>query len=152
MRNRAVRKLLRDKPVVLVGSPTCGPFSVMNCINYGRMDKTEVAQRLEHVRRHLKFCAKLYKMQIDGGRYFLHEHLQSATSWGEDCIKKLLQEQGVQRVIGDQCMYGLKSKEGGRIGAARKSIGFLTNSPCVAKRLSKRCPNWNGIPVRKHWG
>ena len=27
------------------------------------------------------------------------------------------------------------------MGPARKSIGFLTNSPCIAKRMSFRCPN-----------
>ena len=59
MRNRAVRKLLKDKPLVLIGSPMCGPFSSMNQINYSRMDAAEVAQKIEYGRRHLQFCTKL---------------------------------------------------------------------------------------------
>ena len=126
MRNRAVRRLLRDKPVVLVGSPMCVPFSTMNSINYSRMDTPEVEQRTDYGRTHLQFCARLYKLQVDGGRYFIHEHPQSASSWHEGCIQKLLKEEGVQRVVGDQCMYGLKAREGNRIGPARKTIVSYT--------------------------
>ena len=150
MRNRAVRGLLRDKPLVLVGSLMCVPFSIMNSINYSRMDPSEVEQRKEHGRRHLQFCTRLYKLQVDGGRYLTHEHPQSASSWHEGCIQKLLKEEGVQRVVGDQCMYGLKAREGNRIGPARKGTGFSTNSPFVAKRLCNRCPNWDGQRVCNH--
>lgn len=31
-----------------------------------------------------------------------------------------------------------------------KSTRFLTNSPCVAKPLTKRCPNWEGDQVHNH--
>ena len=34
MRNRAIRKLLQDKPRLLVGSPMCIAYSCMNNINY----------------------------------------------------------------------------------------------------------------------
>ena len=47
MRNRALRRLSKDKPFVLVGNPMCGPFGVMNNMNYSKMDPTEVAQRIE---------------------------------------------------------------------------------------------------------
>ena len=38
-------------------------------------------------------------------------------------------------------MYGLKSTDGQRAGPARERIGFMTNSPCVVKRLNSKCPN-----------
>ena len=41
MRNAAVRKVLTDKPILLIGSPMCGPFSAMNNINYSRMTYEE---------------------------------------------------------------------------------------------------------------
>ena len=34
MRNKAARKLIQDKPRLLIGSPICTPFSQMNNINY----------------------------------------------------------------------------------------------------------------------
>ena len=93
---------------------------------------------------------KLYKMQVEGGRYFLHKHPQAASSWQESCIQKFLQQDGVQRAVGDQCRYGLKAKAGNQEGPARKSTGFLTNSPCIAKRLSLRCPNRFGYHKHDH--
>ena len=50
-------------------------------------------------------------------------------------MKRLMSRSGVQRVVGDQCQYGLKSKDDLGEGPARKRIGFLTNSVCIARRL-----------------
>ena len=109
MRNRAARKLLRDKPMVLVGSPMCSPFGVMNNANFSRMDPKVVNNYMAYGRQHLKFCATRYKLQQDNGRYFLHEHPQSASSWKETCIKQLLKNEGVEPVVADQCCYGSSS-------------------------------------------
>ena len=106
MRNRAVRRVLTDQPLFLIGSPMCIAFSAMNRINYSRMDKAEVEAKMAYGRSHLEFCAKLYAIQWKAGRYFLHEHPASASSWEEECIKKILKAEGVEKVIGDQCQYG----------------------------------------------
>ena len=55
MRNRAVRKVLRDQPLLFIGSPICTQFSQMNNINYRRMEPLEVQRRLEYGRKHLEF-------------------------------------------------------------------------------------------------
>ena len=104
----------------------------------------------EYGRKHLRFCAKLYAMQWRSGRYFLHEHPEGASSWHEDCIMNMLNKEGVLRVNGDQCMYGLKSNDGAREGPARKGVGFMTNSICIANKLQKRCPNRKGEQVHRH--
>ena len=65
-------------------------------------------------------------------------------------MQKLMKKHVVIRAVGDQCMYGLKSKDDKGEGFARKRTGFLTNSVCVAKRLSKMCPNRNGFQVHRH--
>ena len=36
-------------------------------------------ERMEQAKRYVEFCAKVYKFQIDSGRYFLHEHPCLAT-------------------------------------------------------------------------
>ena len=150
MRNKAVRKLLSDKPLVLIGSPMCTAYSTMNRINYARMDPIEVEHRLAAARKHLEFCARLYDIQWRSGRYFLHGHPDEAGSWQEKCIQRLLAKHGVIRTKCDQCMYGLKSKDEKGIGPARKRTRFMTNSPCVARRLSKMCPNGRGYEVHRH--
>ena len=150
MRNRAIRKLLQDKPRLLVGSPMCIAYSCMNNINYARMSKEEVDERVADARKHLEFCVKLYRIQMNEGHYLLHEHPASAKSWEETAAKRLLMEEIVERVVGDQCRYGLKSREGDVVGPAKKPTGFMTNSVCIARRLEKRCVNTPQRQVHQH--
>ena len=111
MRNRAVRKVFEDKPLLLVGSPTCTAFSQLNNINDSRMDPLEVKRRMDYGRRHFEFCVKLYNLQREAGRYFLHGHPANASSWHEKCVRNLMNKHGVTKVIGDQCRYGLVATE-----------------------------------------
>lgn len=150
MRNRAARLILRDKPLLLIGSPMCTVYSSMNQINHARMSPEVVRLRFQYARRHLEFCIKLYQMQIEAGRYFVHEHPHTASSWEESCVQSILKQQNVTRVVGDQCMYGLKARDQEREGPARKSIGCMTNSVCIAQQLSQRCPNKAGYQVHRH--
>ena len=94
MRNKAAWKLIQDKPRLLIGSFICTTFSTMNNVNYTRMSKEEVKQRMDYGRRHLEFCAGLYDIQWREGRYFLHGHPQAASSWQEDCIRTLMAKKG----------------------------------------------------------
>ena len=103
MRNRAARRIFKDKPLLLIGSPMCTVFSSMNVINHSKMSPEEVKARYAYARQHLKFSTQFYKMQIEVGRYFLHEHSHSATAWQEDCIRKILGEQGVAKVPTNAC-------------------------------------------------
>ena len=86
-RNKAVRKLLVEKPDLLVGSPMCKEFSAWQRMNIAKTFDPEryVAARRKAV-RHLEFVCKLYKLQKDAGQLFLHEHPSQADSWEERCI------------------------------------------------------------------
>ena len=55
---------------------------------------------------HFAFVCELYKLQIQNGRDFLHEHPGSASSWELPCVQDLLAHENVDRVLGDQCQYG----------------------------------------------
>ena len=150
MRNRAIRKVLKDEPLLLIGSPMCTAFSQLNNINYVRMPREEVEQRIMYGRKHLEFCTKLYELQWKAGRYFVHEHPASASSWDEQCIKRMLKKFGVTRVVADQCMYGLTTTDGKTTKLARKRIGFMTNSPCIATQLNAKCPNSREWKIHEH--
>ena len=150
MRNRAIRNLLSDKPTVLIGSPMCTAFCQLNHINFSKMHPEEVRQRIQYGRKHFEFCAKLYQIQHDAGPYFLHGHPVGAGSWQEECIKKILNKDGVVRVVGDQCRYRLVANDGDGVRPAKKSTGFMTNSPCVAAQVNKRCPNNQQDQVHQH--
>ena len=53
-------------------------------------------------------------------------------------------------VVADQCCYGLKAKGTNGEGPARKTIGFMMNSPCIALQLQRRCPNRIGCKMHNH--
>ena len=150
MKNKATRKLLEDKPMLLIGSPMCTEFCSWMYINHLKMPKKVVHERMRKARAHSEFCTTLYAIQINQGRYVLHEHLLGASSWKEDCIQKILGKHGVIHVKADQCQYGLMSKDKTGVGAARKATGFMTNAQCVADNLQRRCRNRIGRNQHRH--
>ena len=76
-----MRKLKAEEPQLLVGSPLCTAFSTWQRISNKIPDPMIVANEFKIEKEHLEFCAELYREQIKGGRYFLHEHPAYATSY-----------------------------------------------------------------------
>ena len=107
----------------------------------------------EAARVHITFVVQLYRDQVEGGRYFLHEHPVGASSWSLPEIEALLQVEGVQRVHGDQCQYGAEAIRGSSKGSPiMKPTGFMTNSDAVAASLSLRCKAIGGMCSRPKGG
>ena len=98
-------------------------------------------QRLKKAERHIQFVVRLYRIQVEGGRYSIHEHPAGATSWKLQCIRKLWKESGVQAVMADQCEFGLMSEDKWDRAPAKNPTRFLTNSPHVGEALAARCQN-----------
>ena len=101
-------------------------------------------ERVEVLRReavqHLHFVAGLYKLQVDGGRHFLHEHPAGATSWRDPWIVKLLAHPRVNAVVSDQCEYGLLTPDmDGNPTPAKKPTRWMSSSAMMLKRLSRIC-------------
>ena len=102
------RRLLREqKPYMLIGSPMCRAFSTWQHLNRAKSnDKAAMDAAYEAAKVHISFVVSLYRDQIEGNRYFLHEHPAGASSWRLPVVEELLQVPGVQRINGDQCQYG----------------------------------------------
>ena len=101
-------------------------------MDYRKMPKDKVAKLMHEGRLHLEFMTKIYRMQVVGGRYFVHEHPATAVSWSEKSITGIAMLPGVEVVTADQCQYGLRTKaqEGGTAPA---------NVAAAAKAARKRC-------------
>ena len=84
-------------------------------------------------------------MQIEGGRYFLHEHPRRATSWQMPEIVKLAATPGVESTVCDMCAYGMQITDKNGNALVEKSTQFLINAPEVCKRISQRCSNRKGL-------
>ena len=139
-RDKALRMVLREKPYLLIGSPMCTAFSTWQALNQSRTDPERMRRAYDRAVQHMEFVTMLYQEQLHAGRYFLHEHPESASSWVLKCIRTLLQTPGVQRVVGDQCQYGALVNSGVSAGQpVKKPTGFMTNSPEIAQELKLRC-------------
>lgn len=100
--------------------------------------------------RHLRFCVKQYVKQVKKGRYFLHEHPDQAWSWKLDFMMDLSEMEGVSRVTGHQCCFGLQTVDlDGEMGLVLKPTGWMSNSECILAEVSRRCEN-ESLP-RNEW-
>ena len=108
-------------------------------MNWAKMSHEERERRKIEAKLHVDFCAHLYRSQHEQGRLFLHEHPDRATSWKEASIQAIAKIKDVLYVKADQCEFGLKVREKGKERLVQKKTGFLTNSPEIAKELSRKC-------------
>jgi hypothetical protein len=140
-RRRAWDRLRAEKPYLVVGSPPCTMYSRLQVnLNAQKMDKARWESRLREAEVLLTFAAAVYKMQLLGGRHFLHEHPAGATSWTHPAIVKLLALKGVGAVVSHQCQFGLETTGAdGRRAPAMKPTRFMSSAPAVLAALSRRC-------------
>ena len=74
------------------------------------MTEAERQRRRTEARVHLDFAAEIYQTQLRAGRHFLHEHPETATSWKEESIAKLLQDGRVDAVVSHQCQFNMRER------------------------------------------
>ena len=130
------RTLKKEKPSLLVLCPPCHGFSVLQELNFERMGLEKSVAMIQAGLEHLELAAALAKWQIRRGGYAVLEQPLGARSWKEECLQRLLQLPGVQRVRCDMCAFGM-SVTG--IGLNKKPTGLLTNSPYVAEEMGRLC-------------
>ena len=149
MRDRARKRLLDERPMLLVGSPMCTAFSTWQRINNKIRDPVTVAGELKRAKQHLEFCVELYRIQANGGRYFLHEHPAYASSWQTEIMESIMKDDGVTKVTCDQCQYGCADESGNPV---KKPTSFMTNAPELAKEPTNRCSGRGGSCSRPEKG
>ena len=94
------------KPLVVIGSPPCTPFSQPQRFS---PDSKNEREKLAEGIKHMEFVVKLYRKQVEQDRVFIHEQPAHATSWALPVIRRMMEETGVDVVEADQCMFGLKT-------------------------------------------
>ena len=84
-RRQAWNKIRDEAPYLLIGSPPCMYFSVLQELNKavhgnkpGWQEKFD--REKEKAIKYLDFCFALYKYQVQQGRHFMHEHPWTAKS------------------------------------------------------------------------
>ena len=126
-RRKAKKYIIEERPLLVIGSPVCTPFSALQRWNWGRTREGDrkLRQALEEATRYMEFVAELYAIQDANGRYYFHENPAQATSWQLACIQRVCGLRGAQVVTADQCMFGLRTPDGkGGTGLARNRQNY----------------------------
>ena len=106
-RDRAIKQIDEEKPMLVIGSPPCTYLSMLQEHNKSNMrhDERWLARFNDNLIKaigHIKFCIKLSLGQMEAGRYWLHEHPWSAKSWQIPEMEELLKDPRVQVAYADQ--------------------------------------------------
>ena len=120
-RERAMNLVQKSKPYMLIGSPPCTAFSALQHINKGRRPAEVIRKEIAAGRQHLKFVMKLYAEQAVNGRYFLHEHPHSASSWALEEVIHIASMPGVETAVCHMCRFGMTSKDKLGTGLVKKT-------------------------------
>ena len=115
------------------------PFFRLQGFNSPKRDPDIVEAELAAGRAHMKFCFEMYEVQRKAGRFFVHEHPSTATSWSLPIVLEMLLKEDVELVEVDMCNFGMESEDDGGKGLVRKRTKILTNSPEVARRVARKC-------------
>ena len=144
-REAAKKRIEEERPALVIGSPPCTMFSMLQSMNpvpkWGSEEqKGEYRERMKEAITHLEFCCELYRLQLGSGRHYLHEHPWSAKSWWMQCVGNILKDPRTIVVKTDLCRFGMKTTDdGGSMGPARKRTGFMTSSWAIAEELEGIC-------------
>ena len=136
-RQKAWAQIQELDPYLVIGSPICGPDSNLHNLQGGNAPKHLVDEAVAH----LKFCCKIFLWQIKRGRKFLFERPWSNKGWDRNCVKEVLEQEGVRRVRCDQCCFGLLSWDEQGEGFAMKPTGFMSNCEEILEEVEQVCPN-----------
>jgi len=135
-RRRMWRTLKEEDPELLVICPPCTAFTMLQELNFDRMDPGKAVRIVKTGLEHLGLAVALARWQIQRGKYVLLEQPSTARSWDEECVQELLELEGVRRCLLDMCCFGM-NVDGE--GLNRKTTAVMTNSEAIADRISKRC-------------
>ena len=88
------------------------------------------------MKEYIKFAIQLYRIQLTGGRWFLHEHPVTASSNSLLEVQKFMREEGVESPVANLCRCGSETWTTGHIKPTKRPTGFLTNTSCISRQLS----------------
>ena len=135
---------------MVFGSPPCTAFIALQRINKNRRPAEIIAKEIAAGRQHLKFTMRLYEEQAKNGRYFLHEHPHTASSWATEEVMHMSTMPSVEVAVCHMCRFGMMSCDQEGPGLVKTPTRFMSNSPEVCKKLERRCTNIGKADKEKH--
>ena len=88
----------------------------------------------------LGFALSVYTWQVRRGRYFLHEHPASASSWKLEEVQAVRCLDGVTTMTCDACMFGMRAVDADGVERpVKKPTRWMSNAPRLLRSLGFRC-------------
>ena len=81
-------------------------------LNRAKMSDQEIERRDTEAKVLLPCVCDIYRQQLREGRYFLHEHPETARSWVDEQATALLGDPAAGSLVGHPCMYGQRVPTG----------------------------------------
>jgi hypothetical protein len=139
-RRKCWSRLRAEDPWVVIGSPPCTAFSIINGLNKFKSAAETRERKLVEGKVLLNFALDVYTWQHRRGRYFVHEHPQSASSWNLPEVRAVQCLDGVASVVNDACVFGMTSTDRDGIRKpVKKPTRWLSNAPALLRHLAGRC-------------
>ena len=105
-RRELEQHLVEDPPDLLILCPPCTDEGGWFHLNSTKWDRLEYLQRVQRSRSYIRFCVKLFKIQVSKGGRALFEHPTGAKTWSYPEMKTLCRQYHVAKC--HMCMYGLR--------------------------------------------
>ena len=99
-------------------------------------------EKLDEAKRHIRFGCMLYRLQMEAGRYVVHEQPWTARSWDIPEVRRLSEDMRVMVVQTHPCRFGFKATAAGTNRQdmfGRKPVGFMTSSWLIPGALHVKC-------------
>ena len=127
--------------MIVVSAPPCTVFSAMQSINQKHHAAPEWEKKYHGAMMLLQILVDIYWGQVSRGKFFLHEHPATASSWDLPFVRELTEHPGVSVVSGDMCRCGMHlTEERDNQGThLKKPTKWMTNSTLLATILGARC-------------
>ena len=91
----------------------------------------------------MQFVCRMYKVQHEEGRYFLHEHRQSELPWRKDCVEEIQEMTGAKLMSVNQGSCSLSSiKRERNVELIEKptmiaiAINLTKDTPTISKEVN----------------
>ena len=103
------------------------------------MTQREKDDELHRARVHMQFVCRMYKLQHEEGRYFMHEHCQSELPWRKDCVEEIQEMTSAKLMSVNQGCCSLSSVRRERnVELNEKPTMMVTTCPAAAFTVNKR--------------
>ena len=117
------------------------PIGDRNRTRVGVARHREKYDELHRARVHMQFVCRMYKLQHEEGRDFLHEHCQSELPWRKDCVEEIQEMTGAKLMSVSQGSCSLPSiRKPTVMVTICSAIAFTLRLSAKARLPNKRYP------------